>query len=143
KNISVEKGGKWLFDQYVYFFYITNDWYPEPQEIVLAANDRCNQELAGPAKGGRTGVTGTGGQSDQQLGVHGDDGVGLEPESVVGFDTAGRGRSLAGTTPGRQTVGLEDRVQDVRECVCPFAVSNRADRGQVGVPLAGLEPVPA
>ncbi|MBV9119839.1 MAG: hypothetical protein JOZ39_03955, partial [Chloroflexi bacterium] len=26
------------------FFYITNDWVSEPDEIVFAANDRCNQE---------------------------------------------------------------------------------------------------
>jgi hypothetical protein len=44
KNISVEKGEKLLFDRIVYFFYITNDWVREADEIVLAANDRCDQE---------------------------------------------------------------------------------------------------
>jgi hypothetical protein len=44
KNISVEKGEKRLFDQVVYFFYITNDWVGEADEIVLSANDRCDQE---------------------------------------------------------------------------------------------------
>jgi hypothetical protein len=44
KNISVEKGEKRLFDRIVYFFYLTNDWGPEANEIVFAANDRCNQE---------------------------------------------------------------------------------------------------
>jgi hypothetical protein len=44
KNISVEKGEKLLFDQVVYFFYITNDWVSEADEIVLLANDRCDQE---------------------------------------------------------------------------------------------------
>jgi hypothetical protein len=44
KNISVEKGEKLLFDRIVYFFYITNDWVREADEIVLTANDRCNQE---------------------------------------------------------------------------------------------------
>ena len=44
KNISTEKGGVWLFDQYRYFFYITNDWTSTPEEIVFLANDRCNQE---------------------------------------------------------------------------------------------------
>jgi hypothetical protein len=44
KNISVEKGEKLLFDRIVYFFYITNDWVPEANEIVFEANDRCHQE---------------------------------------------------------------------------------------------------
>jgi hypothetical protein len=44
KNISVEKGEKVLFDRIVYFFYLTNDWGPETNEVVFAANDRCNQE---------------------------------------------------------------------------------------------------
>jgi hypothetical protein len=44
KNISVEKGEKRLFDTVVYFFYITNDWVSEADEIVFTANDRCDQE---------------------------------------------------------------------------------------------------
>jgi hypothetical protein len=44
KNISVEKGEKLLFDKIVYFFYITNDWVSEADEIVFSANDRCDQE---------------------------------------------------------------------------------------------------
>jgi Transposase DDE domain group 1 len=44
KNISVEKGEKVLFDNIVYFFYITNNWVDEPNEIVFEANDRCDQE---------------------------------------------------------------------------------------------------
>jgi hypothetical protein len=44
KNISVEKGEKLLFDTVVYFFYITNDWVSEAEEIVFWANDRCDQE---------------------------------------------------------------------------------------------------
>jgi Transposase DDE domain group 1 len=44
KNISVEKGERHLFDTIVYFFYITNDWVREADEIVWAANDRCDQE---------------------------------------------------------------------------------------------------
>jgi Transposase DDE domain group 1 len=44
KNLSVEKGERQLFDSIVYFFYITNDWVSEANEIVFAANDRCDQE---------------------------------------------------------------------------------------------------
>jgi hypothetical protein len=44
KNLSVEQGEKLLFDRVVYFFYITNDWVSEADEIVFLANDRCDQE---------------------------------------------------------------------------------------------------
>ncbi len=44
KDLSVMKGEQWLFDNYRYFFYLTNDRTRTPAEIVLDANDRCNQE---------------------------------------------------------------------------------------------------
>lgn len=44
KNISVEKGERVLFADIRYFFYLTNDWGPEANDIVFAANDRCDQE---------------------------------------------------------------------------------------------------
>lgn len=44
KNLSVEQGERVLFDRIVYFFYITNDWVNEADEIVFRANDRGDQE---------------------------------------------------------------------------------------------------
>ena len=44
KNLTVEKGEIRLFDDYRYFFYLTNDWDRPASEIVFQANDRCNQE---------------------------------------------------------------------------------------------------
>jgi len=44
KNISVAKGEQTLFDRIVYFFYLTNDWVLENDEVVFSANDRCQQE---------------------------------------------------------------------------------------------------
>ena len=44
KNLSVAKGEQVLFDDVRYFFYITNDWVSEADEVVFAANDRCHQE---------------------------------------------------------------------------------------------------
>jgi hypothetical protein len=44
KNIAVERGEQRLFDDYRYFFYITNDRRSTAAEIVFSANDRCNQE---------------------------------------------------------------------------------------------------
>ncbi len=44
KQLSREKGQRVLFEEYRYFFYITNDRTISAVEIVLLANDRCNQE---------------------------------------------------------------------------------------------------
>jgi hypothetical protein len=53
KKLIVEKGQMWLFEPDRYFFYITNDWTTPASEVVLLANDRCDQEnLIGQLKGG-------------------------------------------------------------------------------------------
>ena len=44
KNLSVEKGESVLFDDVLYFFYITNDVSTPTDEIVFLANERCDQE---------------------------------------------------------------------------------------------------
>jgi hypothetical protein len=42
-----------LIADYVYFFYLTNDRVLTPEQVVLTANDRCNQEnLLAQLKGG-------------------------------------------------------------------------------------------
>jgi hypothetical protein len=58
KNLSVEKGGVWLFDTYVYFYYLTNDQTSSAATIVFEANQRCNQEnLHAQLKGGVRALT--------------------------------------------------------------------------------------
>ena len=44
KNITKDKGELHLYDEIRYFFYISNDWVSETDEIVFCANDRCDQE---------------------------------------------------------------------------------------------------
>jgi DDE family transposase len=44
KNITREKGEVRLFDEIRYFFFITNDWVKELEELVHSAHGRCNQE---------------------------------------------------------------------------------------------------
>ena len=44
KNISVSKGEQCLFDEVRYFFYITNIVLLPAAQLVLIANNRCNQE---------------------------------------------------------------------------------------------------
>ncbi|MHC4550992.1 MAG: IS1380 family transposase [Planctomycetota bacterium] len=44
KNLTVERGETWLFDDWRYFFYITNDFSSSAEEVVWQSNDRCDQE---------------------------------------------------------------------------------------------------
>jgi hypothetical protein len=44
KCLSVERGQDWLFDDYRYFFYITNDRVSTAEQIVALAHGRCDQE---------------------------------------------------------------------------------------------------
>lgn len=44
KTIDVEMGQEKLWDEYRYFFYITNDRQTAAHELVLQANRRCDQE---------------------------------------------------------------------------------------------------
>ena len=44
KNLTVERGGQWLFDDWKYFFYVTNDSSFSAEEVVWQANERCDQE---------------------------------------------------------------------------------------------------
>jgi hypothetical protein len=44
KTIDVEVGGDKLWDEYRYFFYITNDPTTPAEQLVLQANGRCDQE---------------------------------------------------------------------------------------------------
>jgi len=44
KNLSVERGEDWLWDDWRYFFYITNDESLSSAEVVWESNDRCDQE---------------------------------------------------------------------------------------------------
>ena len=44
KTIANERGQEHLFDEYRYFFYVTNDFGLSLDEVVREARDRCNQE---------------------------------------------------------------------------------------------------
>ena len=44
KNLSIEQGQDVLFDEYRYFFYITNDWRLTADQVIAEAHQRCNQE---------------------------------------------------------------------------------------------------
>ena len=53
KRLGTDQGQMRLFEEYRYFFYITNDRDKTAEEIVYSANDRCDQEnLIAQLKGG-------------------------------------------------------------------------------------------
>jgi hypothetical protein len=53
KRLGIDRGQLRLFEEYRYFFYITNDRTKTAEEVVFAANDRCDQEnLIAQLKGG-------------------------------------------------------------------------------------------
>ena len=53
KNLSIERGEDVLFNEYRYFFYITNDWELTADQVIAEAHQRCNQEnLIGNLKSG-------------------------------------------------------------------------------------------
>ena len=96
KNLTVERGEVALFDDIRYFFYITNDTTMSPAEVVYFANDRCDHEndieqLKNGVKALRMPV----GRSGLELGVHGDRGLGVEPEGVGGIMDAQQGAGEA------------------------------------------------
>jgi hypothetical protein len=44
KNLSVQRGERVLFDEVRYFFYLSNRWELELEQVVGHANGRCDQE---------------------------------------------------------------------------------------------------
>jgi hypothetical protein len=44
KRVGTDRGQMRLFEEYRYFFYITNDRDMTAEEVVFSANDRCDQE---------------------------------------------------------------------------------------------------
>jgi hypothetical protein len=44
KNLSVERGENVLFEEFRYFFYISNEWAMTADEVIDQARQRCNQE---------------------------------------------------------------------------------------------------
>ena len=44
KKLGIDKGQQRLFEEYRYFFYITNDRAMTVEQVVFSANNRCDQE---------------------------------------------------------------------------------------------------
>ena len=109
-----------LFEEYRYFFYITNDRVTPADEIVFSANDRCDQEnLIAQLKSGVYALT-----------TPVDDLVsnwaymvwpfGLEPEGLECLDDTGIARHAAKhQTEKRSLLGWSSRRSVRRRSRCP------------------------
>ena len=140
KNLTVSepRQGR-LFDDYRYFFYITNEGKPTtPAQIVFSANDRCNQENHLAQLYSAQGVVRAGGQSAVQRSVHADDLAGLEPQGLVGAAAARAGWAMARASPGTEAAIAEAGVPHVRQQLAADSLSGPADGWQVGVAVVGL-----
>ena len=141
KLLGTDKGQMRLFEEYRYFFYITNDRVTPADEIVFSANDRCDQEnLVAQLKSGVYASDDAGGRLGEQLGLYGDGQFGLEPEGLECLDDTGIAPAC-GQTPSRETIAVADGVRDVLCGDDPDALPDRAKRWTVDLPLAVVEPV--
>ena len=104
KNLSVEKGEQVLFDDIRYFFYLTNDTSLSATEIVFFANQRCDQENVIEQLKKASMRCGCRRRPGVELGLHGDGGVGVEPEKLVRADGAGPGRGPCHCANGVQAL---------------------------------------
>ena len=140
KLVGVDKGQMRLFEEYRYFFYITNDRKMTSKEVVFSANDRCEQEnLIAQLKSGVRALTAP--VDDlvsnwaYMVGV-----AGVEPEGLERPDGAGIASARGGTQDGETKV-VEDGICHVLRGVHPDAVPDRAGWTAADLPVALLEPL--
>ena len=131
-----------LFEEYRYFFYITNDRKLTPaEEIVFSANDRCDQEnLIAQLKSGVYALTTPVDDlvSNWAYMVMASLAWSLKAWSALMTPVSPR---HAAKHRSRETIAVADGVRDVLCGDDPDALPDRAKRWTVDLPLAVVEPV--
>ena len=141
KRLSVEKGQMVLFEEYRYFFYITNDRTTPASEVVFLANDRCDQEnLIAQLKGGVKAMAMPVGDlvSNWAYMVMASLAWSLKAWAALLLPEDGR---WAEKHRCGEAVAAADGVQHVLRGDDPGALPDRADGPPDRVPTAVLEPV--
>ena len=143
KDLEVYEGQKKLFDDSLCFFYITNVEEKPVEEIVFAANDRCNREnLHSQLKSGVRSLTAPVDSllSNWAYMVMASLAWSLKAWSALILPEDGRW----------QEKHREEKRQAVADGVChlpsgddEYSGADRADRGEDHLPLVGLEPLAA
>ena len=141
KRLATDKGQMRLFEEYRYFFYITNDRDMSAEEVVFSANDRCDQEnLIAQLKSGVHALTTPVDNLVSNWAYMVMAQLGLEPEGLERLAGA-RIASARSEAQGGETNVVADGVRDVLRGFHPDAVSDRAGWTTVDLPDAVLEPV--
>ena len=141
KYLAVEKGEQLLFDDYRYFFYLTNDRDSSAAEIVLQANDRCDQEnLHAQLKGGVRALHAPVDNLVSNWAYMVMTSLAWNLKAWWALSPAGTARAAGRAASRREKqTRAADGVQDVRECLRAAAVPDRAHRPAFGLSAAGLE----
>jgi hypothetical protein len=92
-------------------------------------------------EGRRARLAGARRRSGEQLGLHGDGVVGLEPESMVGVVADGNSGALGRAPSARERNGVAHGVQNVRQRLHAAAEPDHPHGPTVDLPLAQLEPL--
>lgn len=141
KNLTVEKGERRLFDDYTYFFYITNERDSTAAEIVFSANQRCDQEnLNAQLKGGVRALTAPLDtlESNWAWMVITALAWNLKAWFALSLPEA---RPLARRAPPAEAPRAADGVPHVRQRLHALALPDSPHGPQTGVPSLVLEPL--
>ena len=141
KRLGVDKGQMRLFEEYRYFFYITNDREMTAEEVVFSANDRCDQEnLIAQLKGGVHALTTPVDDlvSNWAYMVMASLAWSLKAWSAL---LAAGVAPARGEAPGGEANAVADGVPDVLRGDDPDALPDRQDGRPADLPAAVVEPV--
>ena len=141
KLVGVDKGQMRLFEEYRYFFYITNDRKMTSEEVVFSANDRCDQEnLIAQLKSGVRALTAPVDDlvSNWAYMVMASLAWSLKAWSALMVPVSPQ---LAGGTQDGETKVVEDGIRHVLRGFHPDAVPDRAGWTTADLPVALLEPL--
>ena len=139
--LGTDQGQLRLFEEYRYFFSITNDRVTPADQVVFSANDRCDQEnLVAQLKSGVCALTTPVDDLVSNWAYMVMAKFGLPPEGLECLDDTGIAPAC-GQTPSRETIAVADGVRDVLCGDDPDALPDRAKWGTVDLPLAVVEPV--
>ena len=134
EHLAWRKASSCCSIEVVYFFYITNDWVSEADEIVFAANDRCDQEnLLAQLHGGVRALRAPVDNLESNWAYMVMTALAWNLKAWWALTPAGAAGALAGEAPGGEALGAAAGVQDVRECLRASAVPDRPDGPEVGV----------
>src|SRR5208283_3293239 len=84
-------------------------------------------------------VAGSGGHHGEQLGIHGDGGIGVESESLVGSVAHRQSGTLASASTRRKGESVADGVQNLHQCIHPHTLSNSSRGSTIDLSFGELE----